>query len=600
MGAETVRLTFEMKGIVRSDPITKRLLRSIRQGEIALIRHTDLDEHAADGLLAAGVKAIINAARTMTGRFSHDGPLCLIRAGVPIFEIDSVQFSLAQDGEPISLRDGMLVCRSGTVPCRLFGYEEWMEANRLAERCMNETVFEFAENTLRHAYEELGMLLKPLTLPKLRKSLQGHDVVIVSRGKGYKQDLAALRHYIGESKPVLVGVDGGADALVAQGYRPDLIVGDMDSVADDTLGCGAQLLVHAYMDGRAPGLERISRLGLRSDIVAVAGTSEDAAMRIAYEQGAARIVTVGSHTQPVDFMEKGRAGMASTLLVRMMIGHKLVDAKGASLWVQPIKASWAPLKVVGTGSEGLPHFWGDHTNVIRTKMNVPVSIVVPAWNEERTIAATLEALHRIRGDSAGSALWTELIVVDDGSTDRTAEIAARLATVVIVHERRLGKGAAMRSGWTRARGEIVLFADADLGNSAVHLAELLKPVLNEDADMAIAQFAVPAVNGGFGIVRRFAGNGIYKLTGLRLEAPLSGQRAVTSRLLRQIGRTPEGFGIEVGLTIDAVRMGFRICEVPLPLHHREMGKSLAGFWHRGHQLIDIGKTMLSRWLKPVL
>lgn len=227
-------------------------------------------------------------------------------------------------------------------------------------------------------------------------------------------------------------------------------------------------------------------------------------------------------------------------------------------------------------------------------MDVSVSIIVPAWNEERTIGATLEALHRIRG-RAGERLWQELIVVNDGSSDRTAEVAADWATVVIEHDRRLGKGAALRSGWTRARGDIVLFADADLGPSAVHLAGLLAPVQSGEADMSIARFVAPAASGGFGLVRRFAGKGIYRLTGLKVEAPLSGQRAVRRQLLERIERLPAGFGIEVGLTIDAVRLGYRLCEVPLPLRHRETGKTLAGFWHRGSQLLDIGKTMLVRW-----
>ncbi|RKN84679.1 glycosyltransferase family 2 protein [Paenibacillus ginsengarvi] len=223
-----------------------------------------------------------------------------------------------------------------------------------------------------------------------------------------------------------------------------------------------------------------------------------------------------------------------------------------------------------------------------------VSIVVPAWNEENTIGATLEALHRIRGKTS-HPLWSELIVVDDGSTDLTAERASRWATVVIEHERRLGKGAAMRSGWMRAKGDIVLFADADLEHSAEHLAGLLEPVRRGEADMAVARFEQPSARGGFGLAKRFAGNGIYRMTGLRFEAPLSGQRAVRSELLRKMRHVPVGFGIEVGLTIDAARLGYRICEVPLPLCHREMGKSLSGFWHRGGQMVAIAQTMLRRW-----
>lgn len=223
-----------------------------------------------------------------------------------------------------------------------------------------------------------------------------------------------------------------------------------------------------------------------------------------------------------------------------------------------------------------------------------VSIVVPAWNEERSIGATLEALHRIRADAGGAPLWSELIVVDDGSDDRTAEEAAPWATVVVEHDRRMGKGAAMRTGWSRAKGDVVLFADADLEHSAVYLAGLLDPIRSGEADMTIARFSAPAANGGFGLVKTFARGGIYRLTGLRLEAPLSGQRAVRSELLGRMNRLPEGFGIEVGMTIDAARMGFRIAEVPLPLSHRETGRTVRGFVHRGGQLLAIGRTMLSR------
>lgn len=229
-------------------------------------------------------------------------------------------------------------------------------------------------------------------------------------------------------------------------------------------------------------------------------------------------------------------------------------------------------------------------------MGPSVSIVVPAYNEESRIGATMQALHRMRGQS-DEARWSELIVVNDGSTDRTAEIAADWATVIVEHDRRLGKGAAMKTGCSRAAGEIILFADADLEWTAVHLAELIKAVRSGEADMAIARFMAASVNGGFGLVKRLARKGIHHLTGMELEAPLSGQRAVRSSVLTQLGRWPSGFGVEVALTIDAVRHGFTICEVSLPLAHRETGKSVSGFLHRGRQMAAVGSTLLTRWGK---
>lgn len=337
MVAKSARPIIDFEGTVRSDSNTKRLLRSIGPEEVALIRHADLDEPAAEGLLQAGVKAVVNASRTMTGTFPHEGPVCLLKAGIPVLEIGEPYFGVFRDGEKVRFSEGMLLFREMAVPYKEFGYEDWYGANRKAGWNFGHTLLGFAENTLRYAMDELDMLLKPLAIPPLRKKIGAKDVVIVSRGKGYKEDLSALRDYITVMKPVLVGVDGGADALTNQGYKPDLIIGDMDSVTDGTLCCGAQLLVHAYMDGKAPGLERLRRLALPCDTIAAPGTSEDVAMRIAFEQDAATIVIVGSHSHPVDFLEKGRAGMASTLLVRMMVGHKLVDAKGASLWQQPKK-----------------------------------------------------------------------------------------------------------------------------------------------------------------------------------------------------------------------------------------------------------------------
>ena len=150
------------------------------------------------------------------------------------------------------------------------------------------------------------------------------------RGYHYKEDLQTLRHYIREYRPVLIGVDGGADALIEAGYKPDLIVGDMDSVSDATLRCGAEIVVHAYRDGSAPGLERVRKLGVEPVVFPATGTSEDVAMLLADDKGAALIVAVGTHATLVEFLDKGRSGMASTFLTRLRVGGKLVDAKGVS------------------------------------------------------------------------------------------------------------------------------------------------------------------------------------------------------------------------------------------------------------------------------
>jgi len=163
---------------------------------------------------------------------------------------------------------------------------------------------------------------------------RGRHVLVVVRGIGYKDDLAALRRsgYLQEMKPLLVGVDGGADALREIGYQPDVIIGDMDSVSEETLRSGATLVVHGYADAAAPtpGAERLDDLDLEYATFRSAGTSEDIAMLMAFEQGAELIVAVGTHSSMIEFLDKGRPGMASTFLVRMRVGPILVDAKGVS------------------------------------------------------------------------------------------------------------------------------------------------------------------------------------------------------------------------------------------------------------------------------
>jgi uncharacterized membrane-anchored protein len=167
-------------------------------------------------------------------------------------------------------------------------------------------------------------------VPDIRTVLEGRQALIVVRGYHYKEDLATLRPYVREYRPVLIGVDGGADAILEAGYTPDLVVGDMDSVSDRSLTCGAEVVVHAYRDGTAPGLDRVRALGIDPVVFPATGTSEDVAMLLADDKGASLIVAVGTHATLVEFLDKGRSGMASTFLTRLRVGGKLVDSKGVS------------------------------------------------------------------------------------------------------------------------------------------------------------------------------------------------------------------------------------------------------------------------------
>jgi hypothetical protein len=232
------------------------------------------------------------------------------------------------------------------------------------------------------------------------------------------------------------------------------------------------------------------------------------------------------------------------------------------------------------------------------RRNLTVSIVIPAWNEEDQLGATMQALRRMAaGCSEGQQPWgrVELIVVDDGSSDGTFAVAQRAADAVLRHERRRGKGEALRTGWQAACGDVLLFADADLGESAVHLARLLEPIAAGQADMTIARFPAADRPAGFGLVKRLAAGGIRRLCGYEAASPLSGQRAVRRELLEQIGPLASGFGIEVGLTIDAVRTGHTVQEVELPLKHKETGRDWRGFMHRGRQFLSVLRTIALKW-----
>ncbi|ULL15471.1 thiamine pyrophosphokinase [Paenibacillus sp. H1-7] len=318
-------------GIARVNRNTKLLLRDLQPNAIAVIEHDDLDDLAAEGLLAAEVQAVVNAGQTMTGKIPATGALRLLEKGIPIFEIEPAWLPVFDDHEDIRISMEGIVVKQSIVPYSAFAKENWLRQYRQALHVQHDTLREFIDNTLHYADMEKNLVLEPLQCPGMRTELARRHVLIVTRGKEYRQDLAALSGYIAKHRPVLVGVDGGADALLEYGHVPDLIIGDMDSATDHALRCGAELIVHAYPDGRAPGLLRIERLGLQALKLAACGTSEDIALLLAYDQHCERIVTVGTHSHMFDFLEKGRKGMGSTVLVRMKVGSKLTDARGIGM-----------------------------------------------------------------------------------------------------------------------------------------------------------------------------------------------------------------------------------------------------------------------------
>jgi uncharacterized membrane-anchored protein len=335
-------------GVARLDRRTKRLTTRLRPGEIAVIDHVDIDRVSADALVSCGAAAVVNAAPSISGRYPNLGPEILLAAGIPLLDnVGDEVFGLLREGQVVRVHEGALHLGDELLVAGDEQDAETIGAAMAEARAGLATQLEaFAANTMEYLLKERDLLLDGVGVPEIRTRLEGRHALIVVRGYDYREDLAVLRSYIREYRPVLIGVDGGADALLEAGLTPDLIVGDMDSVTDEALSTGAEVVVHAYADGRAPGLERVQDLGVPAVLFPAAGTSEDVAMLLADEKGASLIVAVGTHATLVEFLDKGRQGMASTFLTRLRVGGKLVDAKGVSRLYRRQISVWALVLLV--------------------------------------------------------------------------------------------------------------------------------------------------------------------------------------------------------------------------------------------------------------
>lgn len=330
----SARLAPAVVGPAGVDPRTKDLVGRLQPGDVAVVDHRDLDRLAAEGLIDAGVVAVVNADESITGRYPNTGPLLLLQSGVTVLDgVGPEVLDAIQEGQLVEIL-GAVVLADGAVVGQGTVLTEEIVAERLdaAKASMGAELERFAANTLAYIQREGHLLIDDPDVPDVGVDFKDRHVLIVVRGIDHKRDLDVLRRsgYLAEVRPLLVAVDGGADALLEIGLQPDVIIGDFDSVSGPALDCGAALVVHGYLDGRAPGADRLRERGLDHAVFSSAGTSEDVAMLLAYEGGAELIVAVGTHSSMVEFLDKGRAGMASTFLVRMKVGPILVDAKGVS------------------------------------------------------------------------------------------------------------------------------------------------------------------------------------------------------------------------------------------------------------------------------
>jgi uncharacterized membrane-anchored protein len=337
-------------GPVRLDRRTKRLTQRLKPGDIAIIDHVDIDRVAGDALVAAAPAAVINVSPSISGRYPNLGPEAIVKASIPLIDgVGSDVFELLREGQRIRI-DGDTLYRDDDVVATgtRQDFDSVAAAMAEARAGLSLQLEAFAANTMEYMKRERDLLLDGVGVPAVRTDIEGKHCLIVVRGYDYRDDLDVLSSYIREFRPVLIGVDGGADALVEAGYTPDMIIGDMDSVSDDVLRCGAEVVVHAYPDGRAPGLTRVEGLGIDAVTFPAAATSEDIAMLLADEKGATLIVAVGTHATLVEFLDKGRAGMASTFLTRLRVGGKLVDAKGVSRLYRQRVSSVSLIFLVGS------------------------------------------------------------------------------------------------------------------------------------------------------------------------------------------------------------------------------------------------------------
>jgi uncharacterized membrane-anchored protein len=345
-----------VSGPLKKGRRTKLLVKHLRRGDVALIDHQDLDRVSAEELIAAGVGAVLNCDASSSGTYPNLGPQLLVEAGILLVDLpDDVLFERLSDGDPVVvvaedpavdlpggevLSRGQLLARGAVLDL------ERVRAETEARRSeIGEALERFAHNTIEHMREERELLAGRIELPRFGTDFRDRSTLVVVRGVEHQRDLRALRPFIRDMKPVIVAVDGGADALLEEGLKPDMIVGDMDSAGEAALRCGAELVVHSYSNGRAPGRSRLEAMGVNFKLVPAPGTSQDVAMLIAAEKGARLIVSVGSQFNLVEFLDRNRKGMSSTFLTRLRIGEILVDAKGVSRLYRP-QPGLTPLLVV--------------------------------------------------------------------------------------------------------------------------------------------------------------------------------------------------------------------------------------------------------------
>jgi uncharacterized membrane-anchored protein len=320
-------------GIARVDRRTGDLLRRVGPGDIVILDQVDLDRATADALVAAEVTGVVNASPSISGRFPNLGPEIVVAAGIALVDGVGPEIMRAvREGSKVRLHEGVVHVGDKEVGR---GVEQTVEtiADLMieAKAGLSAQLEAFSANTIEFLRRERTLILDGVGVPELGAPIRHNQVLIVAPGRDHVEDLKQLKRYIAEHRPILIGVDAGADTLHIQGYRPNVIIGDPDRLSTETLRSGAEVVVPAHMDGHAPGLERVQDLGIGAVTFPASGNPEDLALLLADTHGATLVVTVGFQATLHEFLDRGRSGSnPSTFLTRLKLGSKVVDGKAVA------------------------------------------------------------------------------------------------------------------------------------------------------------------------------------------------------------------------------------------------------------------------------
>ncbi|NMI00151.1 putative cytokinetic ring protein SteA [Pseudonocardia acidicola] len=319
-----------LTGVARVDRRTDALLRRLRPGDIVVLDQIDLDRATADALIAAQVAAVVNASPSISGRFPNLGPEALVDAGITLVDDAGPEVVHAvKDGSRVRLHEGVLYAGETVVGGGVVQTADSVaDALVEAKSGLTHQLEAFAANTIEFMRRERALLLDGVGVPEVDLDLANRQVLVAGAGFDHAAELARLKSYIKEYQPVLIGVGAGADALMAAGHKPHLIVGDPAEVSTEALTSGADVVVPAFADGHAPGLHRVQDLGAGAVTFPSSANPEDLALLLAQHRGAALIVTVGLTASMAEFLDRGRSGSnASTFLTRLQLGGTLVDGR---------------------------------------------------------------------------------------------------------------------------------------------------------------------------------------------------------------------------------------------------------------------------------